>query len=465
MQHDTRGTQPGALARRPAIVLASLLAAVSASATVLAQDADAASEKLTGKAAMGEWRNDKPGVWRHIRAQDVPPPYATPSPGNRASVAARPEGMQPRAPSGYKVELWESGLDKPRTLRTAPNGDIFVAEMNAGRIVVLRPGANGGKPEKNVFASGLGAPFGIAFYPAADPKWVYVGNTGSVVRFPYAAGDTKATGKAEIIVPELPTGGHSTRDIAFSPDGERMFVSVGSKSNVAEGQEVDKAEVASVEAKNGVGASFGSELGRASVLAFDPQGGGRKVFANGIRNCVGLAVHPKSGDLWCSTNERDGLGDDLVPDYLTRVKEGGFYGWPWYYLGDNQDPRHKGARPDLAGRVAVPDVLIQAHSASLGMTFYEGDNFPADVKGDAFAAQHGSWNRQKRTGYKVIRAKLKDGVPTGEYQDFLTGFVIDDKSVWGRPVGVTVAKDGALLVSEDAGGTIWRVTWEGTKSQ
>ena len=419
--------------------------------------ANPTGERLEGAAAMGEWRSDRPGVWRHVRPGDLPAPYATPSAANRALVDDRPEGAMPKAPPGYKVELWASGLQNPRTLRTAPNGDVFVAETSANRVSVLRPGPDG-KVQKSVFASGLNQPFGIAFHPAANPQWVYVANTDSVVRFPYKAGDREASGRAQVIVPSLPTGGHSTRDVVFSPDGKRMFVSVGSRSNVAEG---------SARPDEGAmpGALAGDEAERAAVLAFDPEGKGRRIFATGIRNCVGMAVHPETGDVWCSTNERDGLGDDLVPDYLTRVKEGGFYGWPWFYIGANPEPRHKGAQPGLASRVTVPDVLIQPHSASLGMTFYTGSQFPQDVRGDAFAAEHGSWNRAKRTGYKVIRAKLKNGVPTGEYQDFLTGFVIDDKRVWGRPVGVTVAADGALLVSEDGNGTVWRVTWTGQGTQ
>ena len=194
------------------------------------------------------------------------------------------------------------------------------------------------------------------------------------------------------------------------------------------------------------------------MLAFDPDGKRPGVFATGIRNCVGLATHPVTGDLYCSTNERDGLGDNLVPDYVTRVREGAFYGWPWFYIGNNEDPKHRGERTDLKGKITVPDVLLQAHSASLGLTFYNGNQFPPEYSGDGFAAEHGSWNRSKRTGYKVVRIRMKDGVPTGEYQDFVTGFVVDDSSVWGRPVGVAVAHDGALLVSEDANGTIWRIS-------
>jgi glucose/arabinose dehydrogenase len=364
----------------------------------------------------------------------------------------------PQVPDGFAVALFAEGLSGPRTLRVAPNGDIFVAETSAGRIRVLRAADGAAKPSVNeVFASGLNKPFGIAFFPASgEPKWVYVANTDSVVRFAYRPGDSKAAAAPEPIVANIPHSyGHSTRDIGFSRDDKRMFVSVGSQSNVAEGE---RPGAAAAIAQAPLGASFGAETDRAVVLAFDPDGRNKTIFATGIRNCVGLAVHPSSGDVWCSTNERDGLGDNLVPDYVTRVREGAFYGWPWYYLGDNEDPRHAGARPDLKGKVTVPDVLIQAHSASLGLTFYTGKMFPAEYSGDGFAAEHGSWNRSSRTGYKVIRIRLKDGVPTGAYEDFVTGFVVDDRGVWGRPVGVAVAHDGALLVSEDGSGTIWRVS-------
>ncbi len=260
----------------------------------------------------------------------------------------------------------------------------------------------------------------------------------------------------------LPSGGHDTRDVVFSPDGQTMYVSVGSASNV--GDRMGKlvgAALAAWRADHPLGAAWGNETERADVLAFDPQGGRRRIFATGIRNCVGLAVAPQSGELWCSTNERDGMGDNLPPDYITRVHEGAFYGWPWYYIGAHEDPRHRGARPDLRDKIAIPDVLIEAHSASMQMTFYDGGQFPADYQGHIFAAQHGSWNRSKRTGYKVIRVIVKDGVPTGEYEDFATGFVVSDAAVWGRPVGVAVDKAGALLVSEDANGTLWRIAYTG----
>jgi glucose/arabinose dehydrogenase len=266
------------------------------------------------------------------------------------------------------------------------------------------------------------------------------------------------------MVPRLApgTGGHWTRDIAFSPDGRRMFVSVGSASNVA--------AALSGPPPPGLaeGAAWGSEAGRADVLAFDPDGRDRTVWATGLRNCAALAIGPgQEGDgggasPWCATNERDGLGDDLVPDYLAELHRGAFYGWPWYYIGDHQDPRHADQRPDLAGRVRVPDVLIQAHSAPLGLVFYHAPPgaahpFPPAYEGEAFVALHGSWNRAARTGYKLVRARFEGGRPTGAYEDFLTGLVRDSGHVWGRPVGVAVAADGSLLVGEDANGTIWRI--------
>jgi glucose/arabinose dehydrogenase len=418
----------------------------------------AQSGPLVGAAAFGDWRADKPGVSRLIKPEDLPPPGATPSTANTARVVPRPPAAVPQVPSGFKIELFAEGLSEPREMRVAPNGDIFVAETAAGRIRILRAADGDSKPSVNeIYASGLKQPFGIAFFPTGnDPRWVYVANTDSVVRFPYKAGDIKAGGKAETVVAELPHGGgHSTRDIVFSNDGKRMLVSVGSRSNAAEGMGSPAPPSGGQQA---LGASGGSETDRAGVLMFDPDGKRLSVFATGIRNCVGLAIHPATGDLYCSTNERDGLGDNLVPDYVTRVREGAFYGWPWFYIGSNADPRHIGERPDLKGQVTIPDVLIQAHSASLGLAFYNSRAFPAEYFGDGFAAEHGSWNRSKRTGYKVIRIRLKDGVPTGEYQDFITGFVINDSEVWGRPVGVAVAHDGALLVSEDGNGTIWRIT-------
>ena len=405
---------------------------------------------LAGQGALGDWTTDAPGVRRRITAADLPKPYATRSVDAGSRVVPRPAGAWPKAPAGFKVEEFATGLQNPRLIRTAPNGDLFVAESYPGRVRVLRAAAAPGKAETvEVFAEGLRRPFGIAFYPPGDnPTHVYVANTDSVVRFPYRGGDLKARGPAETVVPDLPGGGqlrgggHWTRDVAFSTDGRRMFVSVGSLTNVWENPS-------------------DNEERRASILEYRPDGTGYRLFASGIRNAVGIAVHPRTGELWASVNERDGLGDDLVPDYVTRVKDGGFYGWPWYYIGPNQDPRHAGAKPELRDKVIAPDVLLQSHSASLEMAFYTGRQFPREYEGDAFAAQHGSWNRAKRTGYKVVRVPQRDGVPTGEYVDFLTGFVTPEGDVWGRPVGVAVARDGALFVSDDGSNTIWRVSSAG----
>jgi glucose/arabinose dehydrogenase len=441
---------------------ASMPAAVSVLIFVVNVGGAALAQSLQGKEAFGDWRRDKPGTIRLIRPDDLPKPGATPSSANVSRVVPRPPGAAPQVPPGFKAELFAEGLSGPRMIRVAPNGDIFVAETRAGRIRVLRAADGAVKPAANeIFASGLRGPFGIAFFPAGDnnPQFVYVANTDSVVRFAYHSGDLKASGAPETVVASLPHGyGHSTRDIVFSADGKRMLVSVGSAGNVAEGLGTPPGGLETWRREHPLGAAWGFETDRAAVLSFDTGGKDQKLFATGIRNCVGLAVQPQSGTPWCSTNERDGLGDDLVPDYVTRIRENAFYGWPWFYIGGNEDPRHKGERPDLKDKVTIPDVLLQAHSASLGLTFYDGNSFPTEYRGDGFAAEHGSWNRSKRTGYKVIRIRLKDGMPTGEYEDFVTGFVVNDSDVWGRPVGVAVAHDGALLVSEDGNGTIWRIS-------
>jgi glucose/arabinose dehydrogenase len=431
------------------------------SAGAIAVPALAESGPLVGPAAFGDWRGDTPGVSRLIKPEDLPKPGATPSAANFPRVVPRPSSAMPQVPAGFQIKLFAEGLSGPRQMRVAPNGDIFIAETRAGRIRILRaPDGNATPSTNEIYASGLNQPFGIAFFPNGDsPQWIYVADTDGVVRFPYHAGDIKAAAKPETVVGQLPHGyGHSTRDIVFTKDNKRMLVSVGSESNDAEGMASPPGGLPSWNDTKPLGAAWGSETDRADVLAYDPDGKRLGVFATGIRNCVGLAIHPTTGDAYCSTNERDGLGDNLVPDYVTRVREGAFYGWPWFYIGSNEDPRHAGQRPDLKGKVTAPDVLIQAHSASLGLTFYDHSAFPAEYRGDGFAAEHGSWNRSKRTGYKVIRIRLKDGVPTGEYEDFVTGFVIGDSEVWGRPVGVAVSRDGALLVSEDGNGTIWRIT-------
>jgi glucose/arabinose dehydrogenase len=439
--------------------LVAVAAAVLCSAAVMSFAAD----ELTGAVAFGDWHADGPGVRRKITVADLPQPYATASVREGPSIVRQPAAAQLSVPSGFSITLFAEHLRAPREIRTAPNGDIFIAESRAGQLRVLRAADGATKADQSeVFASGLDVPFGIAFYPPGpNPQFVYVANTNSIVRFAYKNGDLKASGNAETVVPQLVEGtsGHWTRDIVFSPDGKRMFVSVGSGSNDAES--MPKSTPEGWAAQQPLGAAWGYETGRADVLVFDPDGQNKRVFATGLRNCVTMAVEPKTDNLWCSTNERDGLGDNLPPDYLTRVREGAFYGWPWYYIGDHEDPRYKGARPDLAGKATVPDVLIQPHSAPLEMMFYDGAMFPAEYRGNAFAALHGSWNREQRTGYKIVRALFRDGAPTGEYEDFVTGFVTPDGSVWGRPVGVTVAKDGALLFSEDANGTIWRVSYSG----
>jgi glucose/arabinose dehydrogenase len=426
---------------------------------LLATGAALAEEAVrVGAAAYGDWRTDAPGIRRLITPADLPPPFATLSAANPSRRAARTPSELPKAPVGFLVDLFAKGLSAPRVVRVAPNGDLFIAESTAGRVLIFR--SDGTAPAQgSVFAEGLERPFGIAFHPSSDPQWVYVATTGSVVRFPYRSGDLKPSGRPETVVRSLPNeGAHWSRDLAFSTDDKTMFVSVGSATNADEGaQPPERAEIAGAP----LGASLGRERDRADVLAFNPDGSNERVVATGIRNCSGLTVQPATGALWCAVNERDGLGDDLPPDYATRVVDGAFYGWPWYYIGDHQDPQHQGQRADLKGLVTMPHVLLQPHSAPLGITFYEGDAFPAEYKGDAFVALHGSWNRAKRTGYKVVRLLMKDGKPTGVYEDFLTGFVANDESVRGRPVGVAVTKDGTLLVTDDESGAIWRVRREG----
>jgi len=420
----------------------------------------AAEEVLSGPAAFSGFETDRPGLRRLIRPEDLPEPFATPSAANPPGLAERGD-RTPSVPDGFEVALFAEGLDGPRTLAVAPNGDIFVAESAGNRIHVFRAGEGAAAPTAEaVFADGLDYPYGIAFYPPGpEPQFVYVANEGSVVRFPYAVGDMEARGPAATVVADIPTGGHATRGLVFSADGSRMFLAVGSASNVGQRMPARMPEeIAALEARLGLGAAWGDEEGRAAVLVYGPDGRNGRLFSTGLRNCSGLARQPATGAVWCAVNERDGLGDNLVPDYVTRIADGAFYGWPWFYIGDHEDPRHAHARPDLAGKVAVPDVLVQAHSAPLGLAFYEADAFPSEFRGDAFVALHGSWNRSLRTGYKVVRIPMKDGVPTGEYEDFMTGFAVSDRAVWGRPTGIAVMADGSLLVSEDGNGTIWRVT-------
>lgn len=399
---------------------------------------------ITGPAAFTDAKDLKPGTFRKITVADLPQPtQGTP---NFSRPAPRPEGALPKAPPGFTVSLYaQDGLRAPRQIRRAPNGDLFVAEEQAGQIKVIHE--QNGFPSISIYAAGLNHPFGINFYPVGDnPQWVYVGNTGSVVRFPYKNGDLKAAGMPETLISDIPPmGNHQTRDLVFSQDGAHMFVAVGSADNVSDSPQ--------------------SEDRRADILEYTPAGKFVQVYASGIRNPVGLGIHPVTGELWCSVNERDDLGDNLVPDYITSVKEHGFYGWPWFYIGRHEDKRARLTRPPdkTADSVIVPDVLLQPHNASLGLTFYDGDQFPAEYRGDIFAAEHGSWNRKVKSGHEVVRVPLDNGKSNGVYEDFLTGFLTPDGRPWGRPVGVAVGKDGSLYVTDDGSAAIWKVTYTGKK--
>lgn len=439
---------------------------VAMSIVTVAAAANAAAPVRTGKAAFGSWHDDAPGVVRKFSPGDLPPPnrgmaLITHSAGNSPRVVRRPDGAIPKVPGGFSVSLFASGLSEPRVLRIAPNGDLFLAETGAGKILVYPADANGTPDgsKSTVFASGLDEPYGIAFYPpGGDPKFVYVGETAKVVRFAYKNGDTRAVSSAETIVSDVPERGHSTRDLAVLPNG-KLLLAVGSRSNVAEDMPTKTvAEARAYDARHGYGASWGAEERRAAVWEFSADGNGIRLYATGLRNCAGLTVQPGTSTPWCAVNERDRLGDNVPYDYATSVKRGAFYGWPWFYIGDHEDPRLAGQRPDLKRHVTVPDVLIQPHSAPVGIAFYDQKTFPPEYRGAAFVALHGSWNRSARTGYKVIRAIMKNGKPTGAYADFMTGFVVDDDHVWGRPASMAAAHDGSLIVSEDGNGTLWRVT-------
>lgn len=457
------------VARRPGVALLVCVASV-----VLGYSVDESGQVhiLKGQAAFVSSTPVNPGLIRKITAGDLPRPFATKSVATKSRIVPRPEGVLPQAPPGFKVELVATGLRMPRVIRIAPNGDVFVVETQAGQVHVFRGIGTDGKPQhESVFATGFHEPYGLVFYPAGrNPQWLYVANTDSVVRYPYMTGELKARGKAETVIAELPSSrprdedavraydhaveagnkppdhGHWTRDLAFSLDGKRLFVGVGSASNLDDPDD------------------HPSESHRANILEYTPEGKFVKVYASGIRNPSGIAVDPATGSLWCSVNERDGLGDNLVPDYISHVEEGGFYGWPWYYMGGNPDPRLSGKRPELKAKALIPDVLLQSHSASLQMTFYEGKQFPPEYKGDIFASQHGSWNSSVRSGYEVVRVPLKNGRASGVFEDFLVGFVTKNGDVWGRPVGVATASDGSLLVSDDGSGSLWRVSYEGTGS-
>jgi glucose/arabinose dehydrogenase len=386
---------------------------------------------------------------------------------NVAKAMGWPSGARPTAASGMAVNAFATGLDHPRTVYVLPNGDVLVAESNAppkpddgkgirgwaekfvqqwagaatpsaNRITLLRDSDGDGTADtRSVFISGLNSPFGMVL--VGDE--FYVADSDAILKFPYHTGDTKITAPG-VKLADLPAGSinhHWTKDLAASADGTKLYATVGSNSNVAE---------------NGIDA----EKDRAAVLEVDRASGQWRVFASGLRNPNGPAWNPQTGELWVVVNERDELGNDLVPDYMTSVKSGAFYGWPYSYFGDHVDTRVQPQRPDLVQKAIAPDYALGAHTASLGLTFNTGDLFPPEMKGGAFIGQHGSWNRKPRSGYKVIFVPFKDGKPSGPPQDILTGFLNDRGEAQGRPVGVRLDKQGALLVADDVGNTVWRVT-------
>jgi len=384
-------------------------------------------------------KTSSPDELRHydIKVSELPAPEVQNGPRNQSRVIPKPEGAQLTLPAGFEINVFAEGdLQQPRGMVLAPNGDVFVSESQPGRITILRDSNGDGRvDERFVFAAGLNRPFGLAFWH----DYLYVGNTNGIVRFKYKSGQTKADGEPEKLV-ELPSGlGHWTRNVVFNQQGTKMYVAVGSSSNV----------------------NAGDPPIRAAISEFNPDGTGQRIYASGTRNPVGLAFNPTTKQLWAAVEERDLIGDDLVPEYVTAIKDGAFYGWPYGYIGQHEDPRRKGERPDLIAKAVVPDVLIQAHSAVLGMVFYEGKMFPAEYQGDAFVALHGSWNRTTRTGYKIIRIRFKNGKPVGGYDDFVVGWMLgeDKAEVWGRPVGLLVLKDGSMLMTDDGGNKIWRVAY------
>lgn len=375
-----------------------------------------------------------PGQHFEIAPANLPAPHATPAVDATPVVVPRPQGALPQVPQGFTVSLFAGGLGKPRFLAVAPNGDVFVSESDFGKITVLAQ--RGGHLKRATFASGFAQPHGLAFHDGA----LYVADTQAVWKLGYRDGALKALGRTRVTRDSFgPQGGHFTRDIVFGPDGA-LYLAIGSLENLGE-----------------------DPLPRASIQLVGADGH-FTTFATGTRNPVGLAFYPGTDELWATVNERDGLGDDLPPDYLAHVEKGDFFGWPYAYTGSHPDPDYGAKRPDLVAKSKMPDVLFQAHSAPLGLVFYDANAFPADYKGDAFVALHGSWNSAKPTGYKIVRVKFRDGKPVGGYEDFLTGFQVDSTSpaeVWGRPVGLAIAHDGSLLVTDDAGMAVWRVSYTG----
>lgn len=369
----------------------------------------------------------------------LPPPDLKHNAVNPSKVMGWRRKETPKAPLHFKVIKFAKDLRNGRWIYVGPNGDIFVAESMANRISIFRDTNGNGNPElREIFLSNLNKPFGMLILH----NWFYVANTDSLWRYPYKDGMTKMEAKGEKILDLPGDGNHWTRNIIASPKGNKIYISVGSTSNIAE---------------NGIE----KENSRAAIWQINPDGSNVKIFATGLRNPVGLGFAPGTNNLWTTVNERDFLGDDLVPDFFTEVKEGAFYGWPYSYFGNHPDPRLKGARPDLVMKAIAPDVSLGAHTASLGLVFYEKNSFPPKYHEGAFIAQHGSWNRSTLVGYKVIFIPFKNGRPSGFPEDFLTGFIsnINKSEVSGRPVGVAVLADGSLLVADDGGNTLWKISY------
>ena len=372
----------------------------------------------------------------------LPPPFATRSVANPPTIIEWPNGKKPLAPAGFEVDLFASGLDNPRSILVLPNGDVLVMESlrrrSGSRVVLFRDSAKKGTPDRHeVFVGGLNMAYGMALIGDR----FYVGNTDSVVVFPYHAGDSHIA-KRGVKILDLPAGGHYTRNLIADPAGRKLYIAVGSLSNAGEDGRDAK------------------DPRRAAILQVNPDGSDWRVFASGMRNPVGMDWEPSTKTLWAVVNERDLLGDELVPDYLTSVREGAFYGWPYSYFGQNVDPRPKKTRPDLVAKAIKPDYALGSHMAPLGLAFYTRESFPQHYHAGAFIGMHGSWNRSKPVGYKVAFVPFKNGKPSGMVEDFLTGFVSNHAAneVYGRPVGVAVWTDGSLLVADDASGRIWRVS-------